>query len=101
MNLEFLGPAERELADAIAYYNLQSEGLGYEFAAEVKRTLGRIVQYPDAWAPLSNRTRRCRTSRFPYGVVYQIRKDKILIIAVTHLHRHPEHWKSGLAKGES
>lgn len=48
MNVEFLDPAERELVDAIAYYNLQSEGLGYEFAAEVKRTLGRIVRYPDA-----------------------------------------------------
>ncbi len=48
MKIEFLPPARTELTDAISYYNLQSEGLGYEFAAEVKRTLERIVQYPDA-----------------------------------------------------
>jgi len=48
MEIEFLPPARAELTDAISYYNIQSEGLGYEFAAEVKRTLERIVQYPDA-----------------------------------------------------
>jgi hypothetical protein len=49
MKIEFLPPARAELTDAISYYNIQSEGLGYEFAAEIKRTLERILQYPDAW----------------------------------------------------
>ncbi|MCK4393761.1 type II toxin-antitoxin system RelE/ParE family toxin [Candidatus Bipolaricaulota bacterium] len=96
MNVDFLDPAEAEFVDAIAYYNTQSEGLGYDFAAEVKRTIGRIVQYSDAWASLSQRTRRCRTNRFPYGVVYQVRGDTILIVAVMHLHKHPGSWKSRL-----
>jgi hypothetical protein len=39
MKIEFLPPARAELTDAISYYNIQSEGLGWEFAAEVKRTL--------------------------------------------------------------
>ena len=38
MKVKFLAPAEKELIDAVAYYNSQSEGLGFEFAAEVKRT---------------------------------------------------------------
>jgi hypothetical protein len=29
MRIEFLDPAQKELAEAIAYYNEQSEGLGY------------------------------------------------------------------------
>ena len=73
MEIIFLSPARDELTEAIAYYNGQSEGLGYEFAAEVKKTLERIVQYPNAWFKLSNRTHRCRTNRFPYGITYQIR----------------------------
>lgn len=100
MNVEFLQPAEAEFIDAITYYNLQGEGLGYEFAAEVKRTLGRIIQYPDAWSPLSKRTRRCRTSRFPYGLIYQVREETILIVAVMHLHKHPDSWKSRLKTPE-
>jgi len=58
MDIKYVAPAEAELLDAVAYYNSQSEGLGYEFAAEVKRTIERIVQYPDAWTQFSIRTRR-------------------------------------------
>ena len=100
MKIEFLPPARAELTDAISYYNTQSEGLGYEFAAEIKKTLGRIAQYPDAWFKLSKRTRRCRTNRFPYGVIYQIREDTLLIVAIMHLSREPESWKSRLRNEE-
>ena len=96
MHIEFLSPAEDELRDTIDYYNNQSEGLGFEFAAEVKRTLERILQYPIAWHPLSKRARRCRTNRFPYGIVYQKREKMILIIAVMHHHKNPQSWKSRL-----
>ncbi|CAH2030719.1 protein of unknown function [Trichlorobacter ammonificans] len=61
----FLDPAEIELFDAISWYNKQSEGLGFELAAEVARTIDRIVSNPTAWTSLSSRTRRCRTNRFP------------------------------------
>ncbi len=100
IKIEFLPPARAEFMDAISYYNLQSEGLGYEFAAEVKRTLERIVQHPNAWVTLSKRTRRCRTIRFPYGVIYQIRKETLLIVAVMHLSREPKTWKSRLKTKE-
>lgn len=93
MEVRFLGIAEAELLDAIAYYNGESEGLGYEFAAEVRRTIARIVEYPAAWPVLSKRTRRCRLNRFPYGVLYQRREEMILIVAVMHLRRDPESWK--------
>lgn len=96
MKVDFLQPADDEFAAAIAYYNLQSEGLGLEFAAEAKRALGRVLQYPTAWTPLSNRTRRCRLNRFPYALLYQIRNELILVIAVQNLHRHPDSWKSRL-----
>jgi plasmid stabilization system protein ParE len=98
MKIVFLPPAKDEFLEAITYYNNQSEGLGYEFAAEVKRTLERIVQYPDAWFKLSSRTQRCRTNRFPYGVIYQVREKSLLIVAVMHLSREPKSWKLRLKK---
>jgi ParE toxin of type II toxin-antitoxin system, parDE len=76
---EFLEPAQTELEEKVKYYNDQQAGLGYDFAREVADTIARILRYPKAWTKLSKRTRRCRTKRFPYGVVYQIRGDKILV----------------------
>ena len=88
----FLDPAIKEFEFAIDYYNNQSEGLGFEFALEVRRTLERIVRYPFAWYPLSINTRRCRTNRFPYGVVYHLKGSRIIVVAVMHLHQNPRIW---------
>jgi hypothetical protein len=100
MKAEILAAAEADLVDAVSFYDEQSEGLGYEFAAEVKQTLGRILRFPDAWHRLSERTRRCRTKRFPYGVVYQLRGDSVLVVAVMHLSRYPDSWKSRIVPDE-
>jgi hypothetical protein len=90
---EFLEPAQIELEEEVRYFNEQRMGLGYEFAREVADTITRILRYPEAWAKLSKRTRRCRTKRFPYGVIYQIRDNKILIVAIAHLRRKPFYWR--------
>ncbi|MGZ4968603.1 MAG: type II toxin-antitoxin system RelE/ParE family toxin [Methylobacter sp.] len=70
--------------------------MGHEFLAEIKAAVARITDFPEAWQPLSKRTRRCLTRRFPYGVIYQIRNEEILIIAVSHLHQRPMYWKDRL-----
>lgn len=99
MRVEFLAPARDEFEEAVAYYNGQKEGLGREFAREVRRAIGRILQYPEAWTHLSRRTRRCPTDRFPYGIIYQVRSDRVLIIAVMHLRRKPTVWKARIPDG--
>ncbi len=93
MKLIFLEEAEQELADAIAYYNLEKPGLGDDFLLEVLSSLHRIDQFPDAWHPLSENTRRCQTRRFPYGIIYTVLDNSILIIAISNLHRKPNHWQ--------
>jgi plasmid stabilization system protein ParE len=100
MDVVFLAPAQAELAEAVVYYNAQREGLGEEFTEEVQRTIARIIEYPEAWSLLSRRTRRCPTKRFPYGVIYQVLDDTLLIIAVMHLHRAPHAWRSRLPRRE-
>lgn len=67
MVVELLAPAQAELEEAAAYYESQEAGLGPEFTREIKSTLQRILEFPEAWSPLSRRTRRCPTNKFPYG----------------------------------
>lgn len=93
MRVRFLVPARRDLADAAAYYEDQMPGLGIQLLDEVRAAIDRIRAFPLAWQPLSQRTRRCLLNRFPYGVIYEQRKDEIVIVAVGHQHRHPDFWK--------
>ena len=98
MHVKFLTPARAEFQEAIAFYNDQKPGLGFEFAAEVKKAVQRIIQHPEAWALISRRARRCRVNRFPFGVIYQVRQATLLIVAVMHLHREPNSWRHRLSR---
>ena len=93
MKYRFHPLADDELDKAADYYEDQQERLGLEFAEEIYLTIQRIVEFPHAWTPLSKRTRRCITNRFPYQVIYEIREEHILIVAVGHLHRKPGYWE--------
>ncbi len=93
MNFSFHPVAEKELNEAIDYYEDIEPGLGYDFALEVRSTIGRLVDFPKAWAVLDGDVRRSLVKRFPYGVLYSEEKDGIFIVAVMHLHRRPGYWK--------
>jgi plasmid stabilization system protein ParE len=93
LKYSFHPAAEKELNDAVDYYNDCKRGLGLEFAKEIYRTIQNILSFPDAWASLSVNTRRCLTNRFPYGVIYQATDEEIFIVAVMQLNREPEYWK--------
>jgi len=94
MKLIYLDAANSEFDDAISYYNKERDGLGFEFADEVKRTIERIENYPRAWTSLSKRARRCLVHRFPYSVIYEVRDDLLIIIAIHHNRRKPENWRN-------
>ncbi len=96
MKIKFLDIARLELDEAVEYYNYEVSGLGNAFLAEVINALHRIAKYPEAWHPCSRRTRRCQIRRFPYGIIYQIRKNEIIIAAIANLHRKPGYWKDRL-----
>jgi hypothetical protein len=93
MKIIFLEIAQIELDETIEYYNYEVPGLGDMFLTEVVNALNRISEFPEAWHPCSKRTRRCQTRRFPYGLIYQIRGQEILVVAVANLHRKPDYWK--------
>jgi plasmid stabilization system protein ParE len=94
MKYSFHPSAKIELGEAVYYYETCRTGLGAEFAKEVYSTVRRITEFPEAWSPLTKNTRRCLTRRFPYGVIYQIEDDQVLIIAVMQLNRKPDYCKN-------
>ena len=98
MRVRILPAARAEIEEAAEWYEAARGGLATEFLHEVDAGLSRVVDFPNAWHPLSQRVRRYRLNRFPYGIFYQVRKEEILVVAVAHLHRHPEYWRHRLER---
>ena len=94
MKTRFLLPARRELKEAVRYYNAQRVRLGEEFRDEAWETVRRIKEFPQTWHPLGGTIRRCQMRRFPFGVIYEASELEIVIIAIAHLHREPEYWRT-------
>jgi hypothetical protein len=93
VKFNFHPEAERELNEAIAFYEDKEIGLGFDFAAEVYSTILRLMTFPQAWPLIDAEIRRSLVMRFPYGVLYSEGKDEVIIIAVMNLHRKPDYWK--------
>lgn len=96
MKFKLLAPAAAELREAAKYYEARVSGLGFDFIIEVRAAISRIVDNPEAWQLLDEEIRRCRTHRFPYGIIYTIEDRQVLILSVMHLHRHPDSWRKNL-----
>jgi plasmid stabilization system protein ParE len=84
--------ARRELNDAARYYELESRGLGGTFLDEVERGMDLILRHPDAGSPIGGDIRRRLLRRFPYGLLYTVRGDRVRILAVMNLRRRPMYW---------
>jgi plasmid stabilization system protein ParE len=93
MNVELLAAAQAELDHAYTWYETQRKGLGAQFLNEFDAAVRRLAAYPHAYQSLGKGVRRCLVKQFPYGVLYGMDKDKIVIIAVAHLHRKPDYWE--------
>jgi plasmid stabilization system protein ParE len=88
----FLSPAEREMAQAAQYYNSKVPNLGAEFLHEVKKSVKKLEADPEAAQKVRGDVRRRLILRFPFGILYRIDPEEIVILAVMHLARHPDYW---------
>jgi plasmid stabilization system protein ParE len=93
VNVRLLAPAAAELDEARAWYAAQAPGLDRRFIHELISAGKRIVERPHAWPVLGDGVRRFRLGRFPYGLIYVVKGDEIVVLAVAHLHRKPNYWR--------
>jgi plasmid stabilization system protein ParE len=67
--------------------------LGFQFTAEVEAAIAAVLAAPDQWRRIEEDVRRYLVHRFPYGLLYTIESDQVLIVAVMHLSREPGYWR--------
>lgn len=95
MKIEFNSLAEKEFLAAIRYYEKRSRGLGRRFRNVVEKTLESIQQFPELAREVRPEIRiKHVQKKFPYSIIYSVRKDSLYIVSVMHQKRNPTYWYS-------
>jgi hypothetical protein len=74
--------ASGELNLAVAWYELQQQGLGLDFLDCVDASLARIRRSPEIYPIVQSALRRCVVDRFPFSIYFEIEKKEIVIHAI-------------------
>lgn len=89
MRVLFRPQARAEALEAQAWYESRAAGLGLEFARSVDAAVASAVRNPEAFATVANGCRRVLLRRFPLPMVYRVRGDEFLVVAMFHHRRNP------------
>jgi toxin ParE1/3/4 len=93
MRYVFHPDALTEYAEAVQYYTEQRVEVAQAFINAIEDAIYRLKESPNLYTAIEEDVRRCMTRRFPYGILYTIEQDYILILAVMHCSREPGYWK--------
>lgn len=97
MTYDFHPEARLEYREAATFYESRRLGLGAAYTLEVEATIKRILEAPDRWRVIEQDVRRCLTHAFPFGILYTVEQESILILAVMNLRRKPGYWRGRLS----
>ncbi|HQV56796.1 MAG TPA: type II toxin-antitoxin system RelE/ParE family toxin [Ilumatobacteraceae bacterium] len=95
LNVSFHELARSDLYSAWIWYEEQRTGLGDQFSDAVDSVLRRIARWPNSGSPTLHNERdqiverKLPTPGFPYVIRYRLIGDAVMVMAVSHQHRHP------------
>jgi plasmid stabilization system protein ParE len=92
--------AEADLAAACGWYKQQRTGLGDRFLDAATAAARFIGEHPEAYQVLHRGTRRAPLHGFPFGLLYRVEPDAIVVVGVFHARRDPRVWRLRLERRE-
>lgn len=88
--------ATAEFVEASRRYDVEANGVGAAFEAEIERGVAFIVEHPEASPVARGQVRRKVLPGFPYSLFYAVEEDRIRVLAVAHHKRRPGYWADRL-----
>jgi toxin ParE1/3/4 len=96
MKFRFLTPAETEMMEAAAYYEMRVEKLGEHFLDIIEAAVAEIAESPKIWPEIEQGIQRRLVRRFPYSILYSVHENEIIIAAIMHQKQKPRYWMGRL-----
>ena len=93
-----LPEAKRDAADAYAWYEQQSQGLGMEFLRCIETTILAIQRSPELYPIVHESYRRALVRRFPFAIFFEFTRqsNRCVVFSIFHCSQDPDKWKSRL-----
>lgn len=90
--------AEADITKAAIWYASRESELGFEFLADIQRSITLAVHNPRAFLCIrkSPEVRRVLVKRFPYRILHILESDLLIMFAVLHASRHERFWRQRL-----
>ena len=82
----FRAEAEAELNDAIVWYNLQTDGAGRRFSAEIREIISEAAKNPIRFGFAGPTTQKIKVLNWPYAIYFTLVKESSLFIVVSIFH---------------
>lgn len=74
---------------AYQWYENEQLGLGEVFLLSLENAYLKISTHPEYFSILKKPYRQIRLYRFPYVIVYEIIKERVVVFAIHHTSRNP------------
>ena len=94
--VRYIEEARAEFLHEIEYFTTVSPRLGRRFDDAVQKAEALVAEFSDAGFPYKFGTRRVFTGKFKFSIVYVVRDDDVLILAIAPFRKKPGYWRSRL-----
>ena len=95
--VRYVDDAREEFLHEIAYFTAVSPRLGRRFDEAVQKAEALVAEFSDAGFPYKFGCRRVLPGKFKFSIVYVVREDEIVVLAVAPFRRKPGYWRSRLS----
>jgi plasmid stabilization system protein ParE len=89
----WLPEAEADLRAVKSWYDERRAALGDQFVSAVGATVESISKSPRRFPTIYRNRRRARVRRFPYGIIFDVQEQRIVVIAGFHFKHNPKLWQ--------
>jgi plasmid stabilization system protein ParE len=90
--------AEEEVAEAARWYEARERGLGREFLRAFRAVTATLRRNPLLNQVVVGQARRALFRRFPYGVIYEVHGQDVVVLACFHHARDPQEWQRRIGR---
>ena len=92
----YLLPAIQELERAVDRYAERSPRVAAALFDSVRRAIGQLEAFPESAPVLESPIRRLVIQAHPFSVLYYLKDDTVVIVAIMHHSQEPGYWRDRL-----